>query len=147
MIHTNNIVAFVAGSCWAHATIEAVEALAYIIGIQTNEFSVEEILECTTNDFPDIDSNSCGGGFPTFGLKHIISAGGLAYDQGVPYAAADVQEIGGITPNSINCYQVCTLKLLWLICCRTYKRQMKWPDTWDLCSQSSHPIVQRLLKT
>jgi len=71
------------GSCWAFSTTENVESMWAIAGHGLENLSMQELVDCDTND------HGCGGGNPPVAYQYIIRAGGLDSYQSYPYVGTD----------------------------------------------------------
>ena len=68
-------------------------------------YSVEEILECATEEFYNNGNGNlfgCGGGSAAFGLLHAVDYGGIGAEVYEPYAAAAGNETLEGTPLTIS---------------------------------------------
>jgi len=73
------------GSCWAFSATETVESYWALAGNSLTELSMEQIVDCDTND------DGCGGGEPSNAYDYIQSAGGLEGYSNYPYTAGNGQ--------------------------------------------------------
>ncbi|KAF4392584.1 hypothetical protein G4B88_015227 [Cannabis sativa] len=74
------------GSCWAFASAEAVESLTKIRTGKAYILSVQQLLDCATQN---PNSRGCGGGNPEDAFDYLISNGGITTESNYPYKAKD----------------------------------------------------------
>jgi len=73
------------GSCWAFSATETIESYWYLSGSSLTSLSMEQIVDCDTND------GGCGGGSTTGAYSYVQSAGGIETYSDYPYTAENGQ--------------------------------------------------------
>jgi len=70
------------GSCWAFATLAAIEGNNAIEGFSNQYLSVQELVDCSKNN------EGCDGGYPSSALEHVMQ-NGIGLDSSYPYNAVE----------------------------------------------------------
>ncbi|XP_050379668.1 zingipain-2-like [Argentina anserina] len=71
------------GSCWAFATVGALEGAHQLATGELVSLSEQELVDCNTVNF------GCGGGYPDVAFEYIINKHGLTNEANYPYNASD----------------------------------------------------------
>jgi hypothetical protein len=72
------------GSCWAFATIGAMEGINAIKTGQLLSLSVQELIDCDRNY-----NQGCDGGFMDYAFEFIVVNGGIDTETDYPYSSSD----------------------------------------------------------
>ncbi|CAK9860558.1 unnamed protein product [Sphagnum jensenii] len=72
------------GSCWAFATIGAMEGINAIKTGQLLSLSVQELIDCDRNY-----NQGCDGGFMDYAFEFIVVNGGIDTEKDYPYSSSD----------------------------------------------------------
>jgi hypothetical protein len=75
---------WLAGSCWAFATIGAMEGINAIKTGQLLSLSVQELIDCDRNY-----NQGCDGGFMDYAFEFIVVNGGIDTETDYPYSSSD----------------------------------------------------------
>ena len=70
------------GSCWAFATVGALESLNLILGAGQETYSEQYLVDCTNGQ--NVGCQACGGGWPS-GAIDWIKKNGIVSDRSYPY--------------------------------------------------------------
>jgi C1A family cysteine protease len=81
------------GSCWAFASIGAIEGNYNIKYKQSLEFSEQQLVDC------DSSNGGCEGGWPTYAYNYIINNKGISYYNDYPYTSGDLSDNEGCKTN------------------------------------------------
>ncbi|XP_063676986.1 uncharacterized protein LOC134813228 [Bolinopsis microptera] len=87
-------------SCWAMATISAVEGRYAIVTGKLKRFSVQELVDCTY-EYTGSDTG-CSGGWFTKSYKYMKTGGHLTLDADLPYNAKDGTCTSASLPNGFK---------------------------------------------
>lgn len=107
------------GSCWAFATVHAIEGNYNIQFGNSPAFSTQQLVDC------DKISYGCNGGFPSRALQYIVNKG-LAFSTSYPYTSGNTGESDtckddAVTQNQVvTSYEVCPYKR----CARSEQRKL-----------------------
>eukprot|EP00957_Ditylum_brightwellii_P107930 8232759-Ditylum_brightwellii.AAC.1 len=77
------------GSCWAFASIAALESHVAIASNKLISFSEQQLVSCVQNIKHCGGSGGCGGATAEVAYDYIVSQGGIAAEETFPYHADD----------------------------------------------------------
>lgn len=69
------------GSCWAFATVAAIEGINAINNGQVVSLSEQQLVAC-------VSGSSCSGGYSPSAMAYVVSAGGLCTETAYPYTSS-----------------------------------------------------------
>jgi len=73
------------GSCWAFATVGALEGAIQLATGELVSLSEQELVDCNVGG----EDEGCGGGYPDVAFEYVIEKHGLTNEANYPYTASD----------------------------------------------------------
>ena len=71
------------GSCWAFSAVGALEGLSYLAYANAADFSVQQLIDCSSN--AHFGNNGCNGGVVSWAFKYVMYNGGITTSSKYPY--------------------------------------------------------------